>query len=71
MLEELKARCEASDTGALLPDWHLAETGEWGEGPDELWCFAAEPYRPGDWNHGEYSAAWVKDGRITFRMEDW
>ena len=72
MLEELKARCEASDTGALLPDWHLvADTGEWGEEPDELWCFAAEPYRPGDWNHGEYSAAWVKDGRITFRMEDW
>ena len=72
MLEELKARCEASDTGALLPDWHLvADSSEWGEGPDELWCFAAEPYRPGDWNHGEYSAAWVKDGRITFRMEDW
>ena len=72
MLEELKARCEASDTGALLPDWHLvAESSEWGEEPDELWCFAAEPYHPGDWNHGEYSAAWVKDGRITFRMEDW
>lgn len=71
MLEELETRCAAADTGAFLPDWLLAGAGEWGEEPDELWCFAAGPCRPGDWNHGEYSAAWVKEGRITFRMEDW